>query len=270
MWRLVLHLFQPSLAVFYLAAKMQTIYRNLGILLLCCVLYSCKSLQRLSARDTSVQSSQAAKKKKRTDLRFIDDISISGGSNSRQIQEPSGSRASRKRKQSPQVVYAPPTDVVLTNYNIENASWLQFKYSILLDATVERLTNVLLLQNMDHWWGTHYCLGGATEKCIDCSAFTQIIMRDVFGTDVPRTARAQYDNSERIKLENLKEGDLIFFQTTGRDISHVGIYLTNNKFVHAATSNGVMVSDLNDSYWQRCYKGAGRVAKRDQMFSSVK
>jgi lipoprotein Spr len=79
--------------------------------------------------------------------------------------------------------------------------------------------------------------------------------------DIPRTARAQYDNSDRIAIEDLQEGDLVFFQTVGRDISHVGIYLTNNKFVHAATSNGVMVSDLNDNYWQPRFKGAGRVLK---------
>lgn len=224
----------------------------------------------MAARDTSARQPVAAKTKKRTNLRFIDDIAISGGSSSGTITEPQGSRSSRRRKENPQVVYAPPTDVLITNYNIEKATGLQFKYAVLLDASVERLTNVALLQNMDRWWGTRYCMGGSTENCIDCSAFTQVMMRDVYKTDVPRTARAQYDNSNRISLDELSEGDLVFFQTVGRDISHVGIYLTNNKFVHAATSGGVMVSDLNDPYWRSRYKGAGRVVKPVQMFSSVK
>ncbi len=223
----------------------------------------------MSARDTSVKNSTNTHKKSRTNLQFIDDIAVTGGSNNSKIEEPQNSRRKKKIIPQPQMFYAPPTDVT-TNYNIENATGLQFKYAILLDASVEHLTNIALLQNMDHWWGTHYCLGGTTESCIDCSAFTQIMMRDVYKTDVPRTARAQYDNSVRIDLENLLEGDLLFFQTVGRDISHVGIYLTNNKFVHAATSGGVMISDLNDAYWKTKYKGAGRVLKPVQMFSASK
>ena len=196
---------------------------------------------------------------------FIDDIAIAGGESSH-TEEPHGNRTSKKKQKS-QTVYAPPANITLTNSNIEKATGLQFKYAILLDALVERLTNIPLLQNMDHWWGTRYCLGGSTLTCIDCSAFTQNIMRDVYKTNIPRTARAQYDNSVRVLSENLQEGDLVFFQTVGTDISHVGIYLTNNKFVHAATSNGVMISDLNDAYWKSRYKGAGRVIKDAQIAS---
>lgn len=143
--------------------------------------------------------------------------------------------------------------------DIEKADFLQLKYAILLDATVEKLTNVDLLKSIDEWWGTSYCMGGSTKNCIDCSAFSQIMMQNVYNVTVPRTAQEQYNASRQIKLEDLNEGDLIFFNTNGsRDITHVGIYLFNNKFVHAATSGGVMVSDLNDIYWKPRYKGAGR------------
>ena len=247
---------------------MPTMFKQISFGLLCCVLFSCKSIHRLATRDTSAQKQVATKKKHRSDLQFIDDISIAGGSASGQIDNPQANH-NRKKKAAPQTVYAPPTDAASVHYNIEAAIGLQFKYAVLLDASVERLTNVSLLQNMDHWWGTHYCLGGSTENCIDCSAFTQIMMRDVYKTDIPRTARAQYDNSGRIGMDELQEGDLVFFETVGRDISHVGIYLTNNKFVHAATSGGVMISDLNDSYWRNRYKGSGRVLPPVQMFSSI-
>lgn len=219
----------------------------------------------MSARDTSTRNSSAAHKH-RDNVQFLDDIAINNGGKSGQIEEPQNSHSTRK-KQSSNIVYAPPTDVVTTNYNIESATGLQFKYAILLDASVERLQNISLLQDIEHWWGTRYCLGGSTESCIDCSAFTQIVMRDVYKTYIPRTARAQYDNSTRIEMPNLQEGDLLFFQTVGRDISHVGVYLTNNKFVHAATSGGVMISDLNDSYWSTRYRGAGRVIKGEQVAS---
>lgn len=143
--------------------------------------------------------------------------------------------------------------------DIERADFLQLKYAIVLDATVEKLTNVNLLKSIDEWWGTSYCYGGSTKNCIDCSAFTQTMMQNVYNTTIPRTAKEQYNSSRQINLEDLNEGDLVFFNTGGgRDITHVGIYLFNNKFVHAATSGGVMVSDLNDTYWKPRYKGAGR------------
>jgi lipoprotein Spr len=80
----------------------------------------------------------------------------------------------------------------------------------------------------------------------------------VYGIDVPRTAREQYDFSAHIKDGDLQEGDLVFFKS-GHNISHVGLYLANNKFVNASTSGGVTISDLNDAYWSKRYAGAGRV-----------
>ncbi|MEJ7681836.1 MAG: NlpC/P60 family protein [Segetibacter sp.] len=107
--------------------------------------------------------------------------------------------------------------------------------------------------------GYQLLYGGSTRDCIDCSAFTQMMMQNVYNVNIPRTAREQYNSGKQINLEDLNEGDLVFFNTNGgQDITHVGIYLFNNKFVHAATSNGVMVSDLNDIYWKPRYRGAGR------------
>lgn len=139
--------------------------------------------------------------------------------------------------------------------------WLQVKYGILLNSVAEKLTNINLLQVMDKWWGTRYCLGGSTENCIDCSAFTQLISREVYGLAVPRTAQEQYNVSEIIERDELKEGDLVFFHTRGRKsaITHVGVYLANNKFVHASTSNGVSISDLDESYWKPKFRGGGRI-----------
>jgi lipoprotein Spr len=83
-------------------------------------------------------------------------------------------------------------------------------------------------------------------------------MQNAYNVNIPRTAQEQYNNCQQINLEDLSEGDLVFFHTSGPEISHVGVYLQNNKFVHAATSGGVMVSDLNDPYWKDKYRGAGR------------
>jgi len=95
---------------------------------------------------------------------------------------------------------------------------------------------------------------------VDCSYFTLDVIRDTYKVNLKRTAAEQYEQSEKIEWNNLKEGDLIFFKTEGRSrISHVGIYLANNKFAHASTSQGVTIGDLSDPYWQRRLYSMGRV-----------
>lgn len=134
----------------------------------------------------------------------------------------------------------------------------QFKYAIQLDVTVETLTNTSLYNFIDEWWQAPYRLGGTTKKGIDCSAFVQTLMLGAFAIQLPRTVREQKAMSAKIAAEELHEGDLVFFNTR-RGVSHVGVYLHNNKFVHASTSGGVMISDLNEEYWRRKFLGAGRI-----------
>jgi lipoprotein Spr len=79
--------------------------------------------------------------------------------------------------------------------------------------------------------------------------------------NVPRTAREQFQLSQRINKADLQEGDLVFFNTTG-GISHVGVYLANNYFVHSSSSQGVMVSYLDDPYFNKKYLGSGRLSAK--------
>lgn len=143
--------------------------------------------------------------------------------------------------------------------SLELFSLQQFKYAIRLDVPVEALQNKSLYNLIDEWWGTPYRLGGTTQRGIDCSAFVQTLMFGVFSLQLPRTAREQKDMTTWIPMSDLREGDLVFFNTRG-SVSHVGVYLHNNKFVHASTSGGVMISDLNETYWSRKLIGAGRLA----------
>lgn len=146
----------------------------------------------------------------------------------------------------------------LASVPIENINLLNFKYAVLLDVPVEALTNLSLLEYMEEWYHTPYRYGGSSREGIDCSAFSAGIITAVYGLAIPRTVREQYQVTERINKDELTEGDLVFFNTTG-SVSHVGVYLFNNKFVHASTKNGVMISDLNDAYFSRKYAGAGRM-----------
>lgn len=140
---------------------------------------------------------------------------------------------------------------------IEVLPTVRFKYAILLDAPVEDLDD-RLLGFLDEWYGTRYRLGGNDKSGIDCSALVQSFFFSMYGLNISRTCREQYSDTRRIKRTNLQEGDLVFFKTRGRSISHVGIYLRNNKFIHASTSSGVMISDLSDEYFEKRYAGAGR------------
>lgn len=144
---------------------------------------------------------------------------------------------------------------------VEQANWLQLKYSIKMDVAVESITNISLLKKIDEWYGTPYNYGGSTKNGVDCSYFTLDVMQGVYNINLKRTAAEQYEQTSRINWEDLKEGDLIFFKTEGPNkISHVGIYLSNNKFVHSSVRNGVTISDLSDPYYQRTLYSMGRLS----------
>ena len=98
-------------------------------------------------------------------------------------------------------------------------------------------------------------------NCLICSAFACSLFAAVYGiTGLPRTSKEQYDATRRVNRDDLQEGDLVFFHTLGkhRTVTHVGVYLRNNKFIHASIS-GVMISDMNDGYYDKHYVGAGRI-----------
>ncbi len=141
---------------------------------------------------------------------------------------------------------------------IEKISLRQIKYAMLMDVTVESIEDGSLFDFLEEWYGARYRMGGTTKKGIDCSAFTKSLMCGVYELEIPRTAREQYKNCERIKKDELMEGDLVFFNTRG-GVSHVGVYITNGYFVHSASSEGVMISNLEDAYYSKRFIGGGRV-----------
>ncbi|RYF85151.1 MAG: glycoside hydrolase [Chitinophagaceae bacterium] len=147
----------------------------------------------------------------------------------------------------------------------EACNAIQFKYAQLMDMEIESISNISLFAFIDEWWATAYRYGGTTKKGIDCSALTSLLLSTVYAIGVPRTARDQYAASDKIEREDMQEGDLVFFNTRG-GISHVGVYLNNDYFVHSSTSSGVTISSLNDSYYSKRFIGAGRpVVKGTQL-----
>ena len=142
---------------------------------------------------------------------------------------------------------------------VEEASSVQLKYAVLLKTDLEDLPSKKLLNNVDTWYGVRYVTGGNSKRGVDCSGFTVAVYADVYGIALPRVSRDQYRISRKISTTELEEGDLIFFNTKGNGVSHVGIYLGNNKFIHATVNKGIMVSDLYESYYVKRYYGCGRI-----------
>jgi len=144
---------------------------------------------------------------------------------------------------------------------IEAASSVQLKYAILMNTEVENLPSKTLLENVDEWYGVRYRTGGNTKSGVDCSGFTVAVYAAVYGFALPRVSREQYRISRKISTTELQEGDLVFFNTNGSGVSHVGIYLGNNKFIHASVSRGVMVNGLFEPYYSKRFIGAGRIER---------
>lgn len=107
--------------------------------------------------------------------------------------------------------------------------------------------------------GTPYLYGGTTTSGFDCSGFILYVLKKFNVDDLPRTSQSQARTGIPVAKEDLREGDLVFFNTFGNGISHAGIYVGDNKFSHSSSSKGVRISSLSETYYQERYVTARRV-----------
>lgn len=204
----------------------------------------------VSQKNNNVTSSRVVNK----NPKFLDDISLTPESSSTSVRGDKQRNSSRD-KNSGVISDAPDAGKTLP---------LQLKYAMLLNTEAGEIKNERLYRFIDDWYGTRYCMGGTTKTCIDCSSFVQTFFSAVYGITIPRTSKEQYSFASRISSKKLREGDLLFFNTRG-GVSHVGIYLMNNRFVHASTSAGVIISDMDEAYYSKRFIGAGRVNMQVEM-----
>lgn len=115
-----------------------------------------------------------------------------------------------------------------------------------------------LLQRANAYIGVPYVWGGASPSGFDCSGFTKYMFNST-GVNLPRTAALQYDAGYAVAKSQLRSGDLVFFSTYKAGPSHVGIYISDNKFIGASSSQGISKADLNNSYYAPRFLGARRV-----------
>ncbi len=133
-------------------------------------------------------------------------------------------------------------------------------FSQIMGIALSASSNLKLYQFVYDWIGTPYRLGGDSKKGIDCSKFAFELYNKVFNTMIGNNSQNIFGMVSPVNArDELKEGDLIFFKIRSRSITHVGIYIGNNKFVHASSSRGVMISSLDDDYWSKYYYKGGRL-----------
>ena len=130
--------------------------------------------------------------------------------------------------------------------------------SQIMGVALSATSNMKLFHFVYDWIGTPYRFGGSSKRGIDCSAFTKELYSQVFNMDIERSSRDIFSMVSPVRRDDLQEGDLVFFKIHSRRISHVGIYLGNNRFAHAS-SRGVAISSLDDAYYKRYFYRGGRM-----------
>jgi murein DD-endopeptidase / murein LD-carboxypeptidase len=115
-----------------------------------------------------------------------------------------------------------------------------------------------ILTHYGQWEGVSYKLGGNTRKGIDCSAYMQRVFEDEFSLSLPRSSHEQMKQGSQITKSDLHAGDLVFFKTS-QQMHHVGVYIGEGNFIHASSSMGVTISNLDNKYWGARYTQARRI-----------
>lgn len=162
-------------------------------------------------------------------------------------------------KRTPKSSTKPSAQSSTPKPNNAGESNIKKKYAAELGVAPQDLKNEKLYVFIDEWKGVPYKYGGTTKTGIDCSGFIGILYREVYSINLPRTTSEISQNSKPISKSNLNEGDIVIFDINGKKGSHVGVYLINGKFVHASTSKGVIISDLENPYYQKAFSRGGKI-----------
>lgn len=133
------------------------------------------------------------------------------------------------------------------------------KYANILGVSKSELKNQRLYSFIDDWYGTKYKYGGVSKSGVDCSGFCNVLYREVYNKGMKRRTSDIVKDINKVSKGSLREGDLVFFNISKKKNAHVGVYLTNNKFVHASTSKGVLISSLDNPYYKKAYNKGGRL-----------
>ncbi len=124
---------------------------------------------------------------------------------------------------------------------------------------ISKKENEKLYTACQNWLGVPYKFGGSTKAGVDCSGLVNALYKEAYATQVPRTTSEMYSKYLVVKTNELRTGDLVFFNFESKKASHVGMYLNDRKFIHASTKKGVIVGSLDDAYNAKYFIGGARV-----------
>ncbi|QJQ19579.1 C40 family peptidase [Pseudomonas sp. SK] len=167
---------------------------------------------------------------------------------------PIAAESAFKAKASSSSVFGEPEELATEDDLEAFSSSKPYQLPVLADSILERGMSLI---------GTRYRFGGTSEKSgFDCSGFIGYLFREEAGVTLPRSTREMINvDAPKVARNKLKPGDLLFFSTNGRGrVSHAGIYLGDNQFIHSSSrrSGGVRIDSLGDRYWSKTFIEAKR------------
>ncbi len=146
-----------------------------------------------------------------------------------------------------------------TAVSIDEDTTLQKKYAAILSVEPSDITNIELYNFVDSWLNVPYQYAASSKTGTDCSGLTCNLYSSLYEKTLAKCSHDIFLSSKHVKKGKLKEGDLVFFKIGSSRVSHVGIYLQNDKFVHASKQKGVIISDLNEAYYKKYFFKGGRI-----------
>ncbi len=171
-------------------------------------------------------------------------------------------------KTQKELVLKDENSIIFDSEYIHDQSYINNKINEIEESVMSmtgvynNLDNIILKNKLfaafNNWAGTKYRLGGTGHSGIDCSALTREVFREVFGYELPRVSVDQVKKGRKVERSDLKPGDLLYFTPENR-INHVAVYIGNSLFINASSSQGVVLSSLNNTYWNKYYKYGVRV-----------
>lgn len=161
------------------------------------------------------------------------------------------------------VLKGEPGEIIKPQADIAN------KYSEMMLVDKSAIQNGRLYSFIDQWMGTPYKFGGQDKDGVDCSGLAQLLEQEVYGIQIPRMTSQQVTVIKRKYEEELKEGDLVFFDFDNKPFSHVGVYLQNGYVVHASSTKGVIVVKLKSPSMYKYFSRAGSIIQMPPVSSQL-
>ena len=130
-----------------------------------------------------------------------------------------------------------------------------------LQLSEREIKSTKLYSFSEDWYGVPYRYGGCDKSGVDCSCFANVLYQQVYSKSIARSTNDIFKNCDQLSLEELQQGDFIFFKIGGTSISHVGIFLKGTYFIHSSSSRGVILNSLDEAYYKKYFFCAGKLRK---------